>query len=92
MEREAVRYHIEVSSKPADQEGFVPLKIRWVVERTFAWLGRSRRLSKDYEYITAHSETWIKISAIHMMVRRLKPNKENPQPKFKYPKCGNKVA
>ncbi len=92
IEQEGVSYHIEVSSKPADQPGFVPVKIRWVVERTFAWLGRSRRLSKDYEYLTAHSETWIKISAIHLMLRRLKPNKENPQPEFKYPKSGQKVA
>lgn len=92
MERQGVSYRIEVSSKPADQPGFVPVKIRWVVERTFAWLGRSRRLSKDYEYITAHSETWIKISAIHMMVRRLKPNKETPQPEFKYPKRDQKTA
>jgi len=38
MEREGVSYRIEVSSKPADQHCFVPLKIRWVVERTFAWL------------------------------------------------------
>jgi putative transposase len=92
MERQRVSYRIEVSTKPADQEGFVPLKIRWVVERTFAWLGRSRRLSRDYEYKTAHSETWIRISAIHMMVRRLKPDTENSQPKFKYPKSDKKVA
>jgi len=92
MERQGVSYRIEVSSKPVDKPGFVPVKIRWVVERTFAWLGRSRRLSKDYEYLPAHSETWIKISAIHMMVRRLKPNKEKPQPEFKYPKNEKKIA
>lgn len=92
MEQQRVGYRIEVSTKPADQEGFVPLKIRWVVERTFAWLGRCRRLSRDYEYKTVHSETWIRISAIHMMVRRLKPDKENPHPKFKYPKPKKKVA
>ena len=92
MEQQRVSYSIEVSTKPADQQGFVPLKIRWVVERTFAWLGRCRRLSRDYEYQTAHSETWIRISAIHMMVRRLKPNKENPQPKFKYPKSEKRGA
>src|ERR1700693_6132429 len=86
MEREEVSYHLEISSKPSDQEGFVPLKVRWVVERTFAWLGRCRRLSKDYEYKTAHSETWIQISTIHMMLRRLRPNQNSPDQEFKYPK------
>ena len=92
MEQEQVGYRLEVTSKPKDQEGFVPLKVRWVVERTFAWLGRCRRLSKDYEYETAHSEAWIQIGTIHMLLRRLRPDTENPQPKFKYPKGGKKVA
>jgi putative transposase len=92
MEQQRVSYAVEVSSKPKDQEGFVPLKVRWVVERTFAWLGRYRRLSKDYEYKTQHSENTIKISAIHMLLRRLKPDRVNPQPKFKYPKSDKKVA
>ena len=92
LERQPVGYGMVVSSKPQDQEGFVPLKVRWVVERTFAWFGRYRRLSKDYEYKTEHSENWIKISAIHLLVRRLRPDTENPQPKFTYPKSGKKVA
>jgi putative transposase len=92
MEQQAVSYRLEISSKPSDQEGFVPLKVRWVVERTFAWLGRCRRLSKDYEYKTAHSETWIQISSIHMMLRRLRPHPASPEPKFKYPKSAKKVA
>jgi putative transposase len=92
MEQEQVAYHMEVSSRPPDQEGFVPLKVRWVVERTFAWLGRCRRLSKDYEYETAHSEAWIQISTIQMMLRRLRPNMENPEPKFQYPKGEKEVA
>jgi|SRR5215470_5262117 len=92
MAQKVVGYRLEISSKPADKEGFVPIKIRWVVERTFAWLGRCRRLSKDYEYRTDHSETWIQISSIQMMVRRLRPDKQKPQPKFKYPKSDKKVA
>ena len=92
MARERVGYRLEVRSRPADQKGFVPLKVRWVVERTFAWLGRCRRLSKDYEYETAHSEAWIQISTIHLMLRRLRPNAENPEPKFQYPKSERKVA
>jgi len=42
-----------------------------VVERTFGWLNRFRRLSKDYEYLTQTSETMIHVAMIHLMVRRL---------------------
>jgi putative transposase len=92
MARERVGYRLEVRSRPADQKGFVPLKVRWVVERTFAWLGRCRRLSKDYEYKTEHSEAWVQVSTIHMMLRRLRPNTESLEPEFKYPKNKKKVA
>jgi putative transposase len=44
---------------------------RWVVERTFAWLGRYRRLSKDYEYLCQTSENWIYVAMSHLLVRRL---------------------
>ena len=51
--------------------GFVPLPERWVVERTFAWLGRYRRLSKDYEFHTWNSETMIYLAMINLMLHRL---------------------
>ena len=51
--------------------GFVPLPKRWVVERTFAWLGRYRRLSKDYEFHTWNSETMIYLAMINLMLHRL---------------------
>lgn len=54
-----------------DGPGFKVLKRRWVVERTFAWLGRCRRLSKDYEGTTARSEAWVKLAMVHLMARRL---------------------
>jgi putative transposase len=54
--------------------GFKVLKRRWVVERTFAWLGRCRRLSKDYEGKSASSEAWVKLAMIHLMARRLVHN------------------
>ena len=62
---------LEIVSKLAGQTTFVPLPKRWIVERTFGWLGRYRRLSKDYEQNTASSEAWIYLAMIHVMVRRL---------------------
>ena len=56
------------------EPGFKVLKRRWVVERTFAWLGRCRRLSKDYEGKTDSSEAWVKLAMIHLMARRLVRN------------------
>ena len=50
---------------------FVALPKRWIVERTFAWLAWPRRLSKDYEHLTASSEAMIKIAMIHLWVKRL---------------------
>lgn len=55
-------------------KGFVVLPRRWVVERTFAWLCKFRRLAKDYEETTASSEAWIRIAMIHVMARRLATN------------------
>ena len=57
--------------RPAKVKGFVVLPKRWIVERTFGWLGRYRRHSKDYERNTASSEAMIYISMIHVMLRRL---------------------
>jgi putative transposase len=51
--------------------GFHVLPKRWIVERTFAWLGFYRRLSKDYERLPATSETLIQLAMIHVMTRRL---------------------
>ena len=57
--------------RPEGLHGFLRLPKRWVVERTFAWLGRDRRLSKDYEYLTQTSETMIRVAMIHLLVRHL---------------------
>lgn len=62
---------IEVIEKPANQVGFVVAPKRWVVERTFAWLGRNRRLSKDYERLPEASESWVYLGSIHLMLKRL---------------------
>lgn len=61
-----------VVRKLVGQTGFVVQPKRWIVERTFGWLGRSRRLSKEYERTTASSEAFIKVAMIHLMVRRLR--------------------
>jgi putative transposase len=59
--------------RPPGAVGFVLLPQRWVVERTFAWLGRYRRHSRDYERLTASSQAMIQISMIHRMARRIQP-------------------
>jgi putative transposase len=73
-----------VVSRPEGSEGFVKLPQRWVVERTFAWLYRSRRLSKDYEREPASSEAMIQVSMIHLMLRRLRPAKRKRSQRFRY--------
>jgi putative transposase len=62
---------LEIVRRCDDVTGFKVLPRRWVVERTFGWLGRYRRLSKDYEYLTATSEAMIHIAMIQLMLRRL---------------------
>jgi putative transposase len=56
---------------PVLPSGFRVLPRRWVVERTFAWLGRNRRLSKDYEALPASEEAWIYAASCHLLLRRL---------------------
>jgi putative transposase len=60
-----------VRRSDADQHRFVILRKRWIVERTFGWLSKSRRLSKDYEYRTDNSEAMILIAATRLMLARL---------------------
>ena len=62
---------LEIVHKLEGQVGFQLLPRRWVVERTFAWLGHSRRLSKDYEELVENSEAMIQISMIRLMLHRL---------------------
>lgn len=75
---EWVKEHLEsildIVARDPEQKGFQVLPRRWVVERTFAWLGRYRRLSKDYEKCTHSSEGVVYIASIHTMLRRLAAN------------------
>lgn len=65
---------LEIVERDEDQDGFEVLPRRWVVERTFAWLGRYRRLSKDYERTIRSSEGMIYLASIHTMTKRLAPD------------------
>lgn len=62
---------LEIVKRTEHLAGFQVLPRRWVVERTFAWFGQYRRLSKDYEALTDTSEAFIYAAMIHLMVRRL---------------------
>ena len=77
-------YRIEVVSRPPGSKGFVKLPRRWVVERTFAWLGRYRRNSRDYEWSVESSEAMIKVCSIHRMLRLLSPDVTGKDVPFKY--------
>src|SRR5215471_10892695 len=67
-------WRLEVVRRPEGSTGVVLLPKRWVVARTLAWLGRCRRNSTDYERRTDSSESMIRISAMHLMLKRLKPS------------------
>jgi len=62
---------LDIAVRPPDQKGFVPQPIRWVVERTFAWLGRYRRLSKDFEKQTKHSQGMVYLASADRLLKRL---------------------
>jgi putative transposase len=68
-------WELEVKTRDPEKKGFAVLAHRWVVERTFAWLGRCRRNSKDYERRIDSSEAMIRVSSLHGMLRRLAPKK-----------------
>jgi putative transposase len=87
-----VGYTIEVVSRPLGSVGFVKQPQRYVVERTFAWLGRYRRHSRDYERYTESSEAMIKISSIHRMLRLLKPDPLKQPVPFKYRELQEKIT
>ena len=83
-------YVIEIGSRPEGAEGFQVIKWRWVVERTFAWLGRCRIHSRDYERRTQSSEAQVQISMIRLMLRRLAG--EKPEAPFRYPRPARQIS
>lgn len=69
--KQSCGWTLEITRRPADAKGFVVIPRRWVVERTFGWLGRYRRLSKDFEHQTRSSEAMVYLASIHRMLRLL---------------------
>jgi putative transposase len=76
------QWRLEIVRRPPGTKGFVRLPKRWVVERPFAWLGRCRRHSRDDERSTASSASMLRVSAMHLMLKRLNP--VNVYPPFRY--------
>jgi putative transposase len=87
----AAGYRIQVVGRPAGSVGYVKLPKRWVVERTFAWLGRYRRNSRDYERYAESSEAMIQVSSIHRMLKLLKPKPTKESEAFKYRRLREKI-
>jgi len=79
---ENAHWDLEIVRRPEGVTGWVRLPIRWTVERTFAWLGKCRRLTKDREKSVRSSEAFIKLAMIQLMLNRLQP--KNTDPAFRY--------
>jgi putative transposase len=84
--KENARWELVIVRRPEGAEGWVQLPIRWTVERTFAWLGKCRRLSKDREKSVLSSEAFIKLAMIQLMLNRLEPKGSNSA--FQYRRAG----
>ena len=75
---------LEIVSRPKGETKFKPRPVRWVVERTDAWQGRYRCLSKDYEHTPEASEAMIRIAAIHHLLQRLRPKGRPYSQRFRF--------
>jgi transposase len=71
-------WRLSIVRRPEGSEGWVRLPIRWTAERTFAWLGKCRRLSADRERSVLSSEAFIKLAMIQLMSHRLRPSHTDP--------------
>ena len=69
--RDKLHIILDIVKRDPEQRGFKVLPKRWIVERTFGWFGRYRRLSKDYEHDTSSSEAMIYVASIRLMLRRM---------------------
>ena len=71
METILKRVNVEIVKRSDQAHGFVVLPKRWIVERTFAWLGRCRRLAKDWECLNRKALAFLKLASIRLMTRKL---------------------
>jgi putative transposase len=79
---ENARWDLVIVRRPDGSKGWVKLPVRWTVERTFAWLGKCRRLTKDREESVISSEAFIKLAMIYLMLNRLEP--KHTEAEFRY--------
>ena len=85
------RWVLDIVTRRPGQTRFEVQKWRWVVERTFGWFNRYRRLSKDYEHNPKSSEAWIYVTAIHRMSRLMLPKRNRDNYLLKRPKRKRKT-
>jgi transposase len=71
VEKALTSVNVEIVKRSDQAKGFVILPKRWIVERTFAWLGRCRRLAKDWECLTRKARAFLRLASIRFMLRRL---------------------
>jgi transposase len=71
MRKALAQVQVEIVKRSDTAEGFVVLPKRWIVERTFAWLNRCRRLAKDWENLNQHALAFLRLASIRLMLRRL---------------------
>ena len=69
--RTATAIRVEIVTGPPNQRGFIVQKRRWVVERSLAWIGRNRRLAKDYERLASSALAFVFLAAAHVLMKRL---------------------
>ncbi len=74
--KQTFRFVLEIVKRSDLALGFELVHHRWIVERTFSWLGRYRRLSKDYEQLPSVSETFVRVAMIRLMLNRLHPTRQ----------------
>jgi putative transposase len=75
-------WDLVIVRRPEGETGWVDLPLRWTVERTFAWLGKCRRLSKDRERSVLSAEAFVRLAMIHLMLNRLEPKETDAE--FRY--------
>jgi putative transposase len=85
-------YRLKIVSRPPGETRFQPLPVRWVAERTLAWQGRYRGLSKDYEHTPESSATVVRIAAIHHLLQRLRPKRKPRSQRFRFKRRRKRAA